>query len=282
MRKYSTVALLGTITHAFPRVIQTANGDFHATEITVANNTVVGGRKVPVFTPVSVVGKQAEILADRLVVGANVFVGGELREDVWEKTEDDGRTHPVRRLKVHASRVELLAGDFEMTQPKAGQTSLPRVAQGLNTATVAGNLTANPVSRRVGDNGDLVANFTVAMNRKYTDRAGAEHEEVSYVEVTLWRDQAQQAFDTLKRGDAVIVDGHLTSETWTGRDGQPRQALRVESQRFFPVQGGPRPAAEVSAPVVTEQDLPPVVPEPLTPDQVFAQLGAAAPDHLPQ
>lgn len=255
MRKYAIAQLLGTVANLFIRQA----GDTTAIDLTIANDSIVNGRTVTVFAPVTLIGSQAEFLKDRLEVGKTVFAAGDIRQENWEKVED-GKTRKYSRLKVAATRIELIEGDFALTEPKADQKSKPRLADGINSATIAGNLTASPIMRNTVSNDD-VCNFTVAMNRKFKDRDGNDQEETAYVEVTLWREQAVKAYKQLKKGDAVIVTGHLVTETWRDRDDKPRQSLRVEGQRFFCVAGAPRNAAPAAEPEVTEGDLPPLNPD---------------------
>ena len=91
----------------------------------------------------------------------------------------------------------------------------------FNHSMITGNLTKDPVitERTVAATGEImkVANFTVANN--FTRRNGEKA--VAYYKVALWGEDAERAAG-LKKGNLVKVRGTLTTDTWTGRDGQVR------------------------------------------------------------
>ncbi len=55
----------------------------------------------------------------------------------------------------------------------------------LNKAQIIGNVTADP-EIRVTPNGQHVANFSVATNRRYTDKAGVQQDVPEYHNMVLW------------------------------------------------------------------------------------------------
>ena len=47
--------------------------------------------------------------------------------------------------------------------------------------------------------------------------------------VTAWRALADNCQQSLRRGDPVVVQGRLTVNTWTARDGEPQSSLEIEA-----------------------------------------------------
>lgn len=100
------------------------------------------------------------------------------------------------------------------------------MAASLNKVFVMGNLTRDPELRYV-PSGTAVANFTVAMNRVYKDKAGEKKEEATFVKVVVWGKIAEVCGEYLSKGSAVLVEGRLQSRSWEGQDGQKRNTLEI-------------------------------------------------------
>ena len=133
----------------------------------------------------------------------------------------------------------------------------------FNQAVLLGNLTRDPELRYTAQ-GVPVADFSLAVNRKYTRTDGEKAEEVTFVEITCWRRQAEIAAEFLKKGRAVLVGGHLAQDRWEDpATGQKRSKLRVVADTLQFVGGGSKddaagaqetpadvaPAAVIPAPV---------------------------------
>lgn len=91
----------------------------------------------------------------------------------------------------------------------------------FNKVTLVGNLGKDP-ELRYTPQGDAVCSFTMATNEK---RQG---ENVStWFKVTLWRKTAEAAAKYLAKGTPVYIEGRLSVEEWTDRDGKERYTLAV-------------------------------------------------------
>jgi single-strand DNA-binding protein len=97
--------------------------------------------------------------------------------------------------------------------------------QNMNTLTIVGNLTADPILRHTS-NQVPVANFAVASNRRY-ELNGETVEEVVFVDCTAWRDLGDHVASTLHKGDRVVATGRMEQTAWTTADGQERSKLRL-------------------------------------------------------
>jgi single-strand DNA-binding protein len=152
--------------------------------------------------------------------------------------------------------------------------------RGFNKVILAGNLTADP-ELRYTPKGSAVARLRLAVNRSYKTETGELREEVTYVDVDAWGQQAETLAQYLRKGRPVLLEGRLKLDQWDDKQtGQKRSALRVVLESFTfidarqeggPVGGGgvgggapsrpPRQAPAApgagSAPAVPESEGPP-------------------------
>ena len=91
----------------------------------------------------------------------------------------------------------------------------------MSTITIAGNLTRDPELHNV-NGGKTVARFSIAENRRWTDRSGAEQEAVTYLDVAAWGPMATHVANSLRTGDRVLVTGRLEQSSWEAQDGSRR------------------------------------------------------------
>lgn len=81
---------------------------------------------------------------------------------------------------------------------------------------IIGNLGRDPEMRYMPD-GTAVTSFSVATNRRWTDRAtGQPVDETTWFRVNVWGRQAETANEYLSKGRKVLVEGQLTPDRNTG------------------------------------------------------------------
>ena len=99
-----------------------------------------------------------------------------------------------------------------------------------NTTTVAGNVTADPELRVVGD-GTAVTTLRMAHNHRVRDKDGSwvDAGEPLFLDVTCWRYLAQNVCQSLVKGDSVVVTGRLKQRTWVDPEGNPRVKVEMEA-----------------------------------------------------
>lgn len=109
----------------------------------------------------------------------------------------------------------------------------------FNKVLLMGNLTRDP-ELRYTSGGSAVCNFSMAMNRKYTDKSGERRDETCYMRITVWGKQGENCAQYLSKGRGVFVEGRLQSRSWETEDGQKRSAVDVvaDSVQFLPGRGG--------------------------------------------
>ncbi len=120
----------------------------------------------------------------------------------------------------------------------------------VNLVIVIGNLTRDPQVKFLA-NEKAVANFGLAINRKYKTADGEQKEEVTFLDVEAWGRTAELAGQYLVKGRPVFIEGHLKLETWDDKDGQKRSKLKVvaDSLQFLGEKG---PANDQAKPTATD------------------------------
>lgn len=82
----------------------------------------------------------------------------------------------------------------------------------INIVKIKGNLTKDPEIRHT-PTGKAVCNLSIANNREYTANK-EKKSEVSYFDVEVWGNVAENCEKYLKKGRSVIVEGRLKQDRW--------------------------------------------------------------------
>lgn len=98
--------------------------------------------------------------------------------------------------------------------------------------TLVGNLGADPIMNWT-PTGIAVTNLSVATTEVWNDAQGQRKEETIWWRVTLWRKQAENAAQYLKKGSRVFITGKMKPATvWNDREGQPRASLEITANEI--------------------------------------------------
>lgn len=82
-----------------------------------------------------------------------------------------------------------------------------------------GNIGGDPELKYLAS-GQAVANFSVAVNREWKDKAGEKHSETSWLRVSTWGKLAEVCSQYLKKGQQVFVWGEWVKQgAYLGSDG---------------------------------------------------------------
>lgn len=91
--------------------------------------------------------------------------------------------------------------------------------------TIAGNLTADP-ELRFAPSGVALSNFTVACSsRKKNDAGEWVDDKTLFMPVTVFRDPAEHTAESLKKGDGVIVEGRIYTDTWEDKESGAKRSM---------------------------------------------------------
>jgi single-strand DNA-binding protein len=107
----------------------------------------------------------------------------------------------------------------------------------FNKIILVGNLGRDP-ELRYTPQGVAVCDFSMATNERKRDKSGEYQDVPTWFRVTLWRNQAENASKYLKKGNPVYIEGRLSLEEWTDRDGNTRQTLAVQATDMHFISGG--------------------------------------------
>ena len=150
---------------------------------------------------------------------------------------------------------------------------------GFNKVILVGYLTRDP-ELKYTQNETPVANFGLAVNRRWKDRDGNAQEDVCFVDCRCYGKQAEVINQYMKKGRPILIEGRLELDTWEGPDGTRRSKHRVFVERFtFLGDGQQQPAQQPQQPVQPRpsQQAPQTTPPPSDPDVDDAPPGGDIP-----
>jgi len=91
----------------------------------------------------------------------------------------------------------------------------------LNRVSLLGNLVADPEVRET-QNGNSVANFAIATNRRWKNTDGELKGKTDFHRVVAWRKLGQLCGEYLKKGSSVYLEGQLQNRTYDTDKGEKR------------------------------------------------------------
>lgn len=103
---------------------------------------------------------------------------------------------------------------------------------GLNKVSLIGNLGIDPEMSHT-DQGVAYTRLRLALTERFRTREGGHQDRTEWVEVTLWRSQAEIAKQYLRKGAAVYIEGRLRNNTWETPQGERRSRLEIEGNRLI-------------------------------------------------
>ena len=120
----------------------------------------------------------------------------------------------------------------------------------VNRVILIGNLGADPEVKSL-ESGVSVARLRLATSESYKDKNTNEWKEnTEWHTITLWRNLAERAESTLRKGMQIYVEGKLSTRKWTDQEGKERYStevvgnyLRIINKREAADTGGFTPAA---------------------------------------
>lgn len=82
----------------------------------------------------------------------------------------------------------------------------------MNEITITGNLVNSPILRKIGT--QRVTNFRIAHNHSYRDAGTGDWVDAgtTFIDVSCWRNLAENVAESIGKGSAVIVTGRLKSK----------------------------------------------------------------------
>ena len=102
----------------------------------------------------------------------------------------------------------------------------------VNKVFLIGNLGRDPEVRSTAS-GMPVANFSLATNRRWSDRDGNRQEQTEWHNIVCFGRQAEVAGQYLTRGRQVFVEGRIQTRSWDDRQtGEKRYRTEIVCDNF--------------------------------------------------
>lgn len=94
----------------------------------------------------------------------------------------------------------------------------------MNKIVLMGRLVANPELKETSSKNNYTR-FTIAVNR-------AVKEETDFINCIAWNKQAELISKYFSKGERIAVDGRLTINSYTDKNGNNREAAEVVIDNF--------------------------------------------------
>jgi single-strand DNA-binding protein len=101
----------------------------------------------------------------------------------------------------------------------------------VNKVILVGRLGRDPETRYTGG-GQAVANFSVATDETYKDKAGDRQKRTEWHKIVVWGKQAEIAQQYLKKGSLIFIEGRIQSREWQDKEGQKRTSFEIIANNF--------------------------------------------------
>ncbi len=101
----------------------------------------------------------------------------------------------------------------------------------LNRIVIMGRLTRDP-ELRYTQSQTPVASFTLAVDRDFSGRDGAE-KQTDFIDCVAWRSTAEFASKYFTKGRMAVACGRLQLRDWTDRDGNKRRSAEVVVENMY-------------------------------------------------
>jgi single-strand DNA-binding protein len=147
----------------------------------------------------------------------------------------------------------------------------------VNKVILVGRLGRDP-EVRFTSSGQPVANFSMATDETYKDRAGERQKRTEWHKIVVWGKQAEIAQKYLRKGSLIFLEGRIQTREYTDRDQNKRTSFEIVCNNFrmlggrgdsAPAGGGGAPGEEAEAHA------------PAAPAEEFGQSGEVSDEDIP-
>ncbi len=153
-------------------------------------------------------GKTSELCREHLQKGSSVFLEGKSATRQWKDQEGNDR---------YTTEVVLSGFPDTLTNPGS---------KGINKIRIKGNLGADPEIRYTQD-GNPVANFSVATTERWKDKDGNQQEKTEWHKCVAFGKIAEIVAEHLAKGSKIFLDGKHATRKWQDQGGKDRYTTEV-------------------------------------------------------
>lgn len=98
----------------------------------------------------------------------------------------------------------------------------------INKIIIQGRLTADPEMRKT-TNEISVCNFSIANETLSSDG----EKKVDFYKVVAWKHTAEIVFQYFSKGRPILIDGHLTVNEYSDKNGNSRRSVEIIAERIY-------------------------------------------------
>lgn len=95
----------------------------------------------------------------------------------------------------------------------------------MNKVELVGRMVKDPELKCIEDTDKKVCNFTIAVNRNFTNSNGER--EADYIPIVVWGKTAENLCNYIKKGKLISVIGRLQIKRYESKDGTRRYISEV-------------------------------------------------------
>ena len=97
----------------------------------------------------------------------------------------------------------------------------------MNCVNLIGRLTKDPDIKYTQTNNTAIANFTLAVNRRFTKEGQPT---ADFINIVVWRNAADNCHKFLRKGSKAAVVGNLQTRSYDAQDGTKRYVTEVVAE----------------------------------------------------
>lgn len=118
----------------------------------------------------------------------------------------------------------------------------------VNKVILMGNICSEIEAKQI--NADFkVANFTIAINEKYTSKSGEKVENTEFLKCQASNRTAEVVESYVQKGDMLYIEGKIKTRSWDNKEGvrQYTTYIQVDLVHLFPKKKDPEPEQYISS-----------------------------------
>ena len=130
-----------------------------------------------------------------------------------------------------------------------------------HSIVAVGHLGRDP-EMRYTPSGQAVCNFSVAVNKQYTDKNGEKVKRTIWIRVSTWGKVAENCAAYLVKGSLVLVEGELNADeggnprAWTKQDGSTGTSFEITANNVKFLSKPDSPSNESNKDEISTEEVP--------------------------
>ena len=126
----------------------------------------------------------------------------------------------------------------------------------MNKVVLIGRLTRDPELKFTPGNGNAVANFTVAVDRRMPNKDGVR--EADFVTIVVWGKMAESTANYMSKGKLIGISGRIQTRTYDAKNGTKRYVTEVVAEEVKFLEWGDKGKQENKQSINISADVTPI------------------------